>query len=102
MFYQPILKKDLLKSKRNTGLINGLKRENRMNFKVHTNPDIKVLWNISRDFDISKEICSCVIDCEVVDKWFENFEELKKFIDENEKTPSQNAKNEKEKIIHER
>ena len=97
--YQPILKKDLLKSKRNTGLINGLKRENRMNFKVHTNPDIKVLWNISRDFDISKEICSCVIDCEVVDKWFENFEELKKFIDENEKTPSQNAKNEKEKKL---
>jgi ribosomal RNA-processing protein 8 len=64
--YQPIIKKDKQGSKKNTGLITNLKRENRMNFKVHTNPDIKVLWNISRDFDITKDICSCVIDCEVI------------------------------------
>jgi len=64
--YQPIIKKDIQKSKKNIGSISGPKRENRMNFKVHTNPDIKVLWNISRDFDITKDICSCVIDCEVI------------------------------------
>ena len=64
--YQPIVKKDKQGSKRSTTLLNGLKRENRMNFKVHTNSDIKVLWNISRDFDITKDICSCVIDCEVI------------------------------------
>jgi ribosomal RNA-processing protein 8 len=97
--YQPIIKKDKQGSKKNTGLITSPKRENRMNFKVHTNPDIKVLWNISRDFDITKDICSCVIDCEVVDKWYDNFEELKKFIDENNKTPSQRSTNEKEKKL---
>ena len=97
--YQPIVKKDKQGCKRNTGSISGPKRENRMNFKVHTNPDIKVLWNISRDFDITKDICSCVIDCEVFDKWYENFEELKKFIDENGKTPSQTAKYVNEKKL---
>ena len=63
--YQPIVKKEK-GTKRNSGFINGPKRENRMNMKVHTNPDIKVLWNITSDLDLTKDICSCVIDCEVV------------------------------------
>ena len=63
--YQPIVKKEK-GTKRNTDSISEPKRENRMGVKVHTNPDIKVLWNIMSDIDTTKDICSCVIDCEVV------------------------------------
>jgi superfamily II DNA or RNA helicase len=62
--YQPIVKKD--GSKRNTDRIEPLRRENRFNIKVHTNPDVKVLWNLTSDLDLSRDICSCIIDCEVV------------------------------------
>jgi len=63
--YQPIVKKEQ-KTKRNSDIITEPKRENRMGIKVHTNPDIKVLWNITSEIDLIKDICSCVIDCEVV------------------------------------
>ena len=61
----------------------------KINVKFHTSDDIKVLWKISSEIDIMKNMCSCVLDCEVdiVDKWFERFEELKSFIDENECLP---------------
>jgi hypothetical protein len=62
--------------------------------KVHTNPDVKVLWNLKDGFDLSKDICSCIIDCEVVDMWPQRFEELKAFIDENERLPSVKEKKE--------
>lgn len=83
--YQPIVKKD--GSKRNLDIVKPLRRENRFNVKVHTNPDVKVLWNLSSDLDLSRDICSCIIDCEVVDIWPQRFEELKAFIDENEHLP---------------
>jgi len=89
--YQPIVKKEQ-KTKRNSDSISEPKRENRLNIKVHTNPDIKVLWNITSDLDLTKDICSCVIDCEVVDNWYDNFEELKKFIDENGRKPLRSIK----------
>jgi superfamily II DNA or RNA helicase len=62
--YQPIVAKG--GAKRNGGGFRGPKRANRLNVNVHTNPDVKVLWNITAGFDITKDICSCVIDCEVV------------------------------------
>ena len=61
---------------------------NRNKIEVHTNPDIRVLWNFV-GVDLSKRFCSCVIDCEVIDMWFERLEELKKFIDENGRRPLQ-------------
>jgi superfamily II DNA or RNA helicase len=85
--YQPIVKKD--GAKRNADTVEPLRRENRFNVKVHTNPDVKVLWNLSSELDLSKGICSCVIDSEVVDMWPQRFEELKAFIDENKRRPSQ-------------
>ena len=91
VLYQPIVKK--AGTKRNTDRIEPLRRENRFNVKVHTNPDVKVLWNLSSDLDLSRDICSCVIDCEIVDMWPQKFEELKAFIDENKRTPSQIDKN---------
>jgi superfamily II DNA or RNA helicase len=63
-------------------------RENRLKLKVNTNPDIKVFWGITSDIDLTKAFCSCVIDCEVVDMWEENFEKLKLFIDENKRRPN--------------
>ena len=94
--YQPIIKK--CGEKRNKDRISSPDRNKRLNFKVHTNPDIQVLWNIT-SCDMTKEISSCIIDCEVIDKWDENFENLKKFMDENEKRPSENSKNREEKLL---
>ena len=61
--YSPIVKK--CGKKRSNGLITRLDKTNRIKVDVHTNPDVKVLWNIKTDFDITKDICSCVIDCEI-------------------------------------
>jgi superfamily II DNA or RNA helicase len=94
--YQPIIQKET-RTKRNSGSVKAPKRENRLGVKVHTNPDIKVLWNITSDLDLTKDICSCVIDCEVVDNWFERLEELKQFIDANERRPSSKSKEKTEK-----
>jgi ribosomal RNA-processing protein 8 len=63
--YYPIIEKES-KTKRNIGEIKAPNKNNRMKLDIHTNPDIKVLWNITSDFDAAKDICSCVIDCEVV------------------------------------
>ena len=95
--YQPIVKKD--GTKRNKDIVEPLRRENRFNIKVHTNPDVKVLWNLLSDFDLSRDICSCIIDCEVVDMWPKRFEELKAFIDENEMTPIQQSEDVYEKHL---
>jgi hypothetical protein len=85
--------------KRPRGLVSGPNRENRMRVNVHTNPDIKVLWNITSDIDIGKDICSCVIDCEVVDNWYENLEKLKTFIDDNERRPKQKSSDKTEQML---
>jgi len=86
VLYQPIVKK--CGSKKNKDTVSVPDKNKRTNIKVHTNPDVKVLWNIVNDFDITKDICSCVIDCEVIDTWFDRFEELKNYIDDKKKRPS--------------
>ena len=95
--YCPIVKK--CGKRRGNGSIKGLDRKDRIKIDVHTNPDVKVLWKLEGDF--TKEICSCVLECEVdvVDRWFERFEELKKFIDENKRTPKDKTKNHNEKKL---
>ena len=100
VIYYPIVKKEG-KTKRSKHSISEPKKENRFNIKVHTNSDIKVLWNITEDTDFTKDICSCVIDCEVVDKWYEMFDELKQFIEDNKKRPSSTSKNKNEKKLGE-
>ena len=82
--YHPIVHR-VKNTRRNNDVVRGPNKERRLNIKVHTNPDTKVLWNITSDIDITKDVCSCVIDCEVVDKWEENFQKLKDYIDENKK-----------------
>ena len=96
--YQPIVKKD--GTKRNTNdSIKPLRRENRFNVKVHTNPDVKVLWNLKDGFDLSKDICSCIIDCEVVDMWPQRLHDLKQFLNKNNRRPSEESKNIEEKCL---
>ena len=96
--YFPILEKTT-GEKRTRGLVNGPNRENRIRMNVHTNPDVKVLWNITSDIDLTKDICGCVIDCEVVDNWYENLEKLKTFIDDNGRRPTTSSMNETEKKL---
>ena len=84
--YQAIVKKNGMKKTKDT--ITSPNRTNRNNINVHVNPDIKVLWNIANNFDITKEICSCILDCEVIDTWNDRLDELKQFIDENNKRPN--------------
>jgi superfamily II DNA or RNA helicase len=42
-----------------------IKPKFKINVTFHTNDEIKVLWKISSDIDIMKNMCSCVLDCEV-------------------------------------
>ena len=43
------------------------KPKHKINISFHTNDEIKVLWKISSDIDIMKNMCSCVLECEVVE-----------------------------------
>ena len=60
--YCPIIKK--CGKLKNKGSIQGLNRNQRVKISTHTNPDVKVLWNMVGDF--TKDICSFILDCEVV------------------------------------
>jgi superfamily II DNA or RNA helicase len=76
------------------------KPKHKINISFHTNDEIKVLWKITSDIDIMKNMCSCVLECEVMcydDRWFERFEELKKFIDGNKRRPNKESCNADEK-----
>ncbi len=65
VIYKPIVKKEgELKKTKDT--VFGIKKENKMGFHIETSGDVKVLWNIIGDLDITKDISSCIIDCEVV------------------------------------
>jgi superfamily II DNA or RNA helicase len=79
-----------------------VKQKHKINISFHTNDEIKVLWKITSDIDIMKNMCSCVLECEVIsneDMWFERFEELKKFIDENKRRPNLSSNNNNEKLM---
>ena len=93
--YCPIVKK--CGKKRGVQPIKELNRKDRIKIDVHTNPDIMVLWKLVGDF--TKEICSCILECDVVDTWLDKFAELKKFIDENNRRPIKESKNKDEKKI---
>jgi superfamily II DNA or RNA helicase len=60
--YCPIVKK--CGKRKNGGSIKELSRKDRIKIDVHTNPNVKVLWKLVGDF--TKEMCSCVLECEVV------------------------------------
>jgi superfamily II DNA or RNA helicase len=63
--YRPIVKKES-GEKKTKDIVEAPDKIKRLNVKVHTNPDVKVLWNVVGELDLTKDICSCIIDCEVV------------------------------------
>lgn len=99
--YSPIVEKTRNGGEKKQSLknIEAPDRKKRVNINAHTNPDVKVLWNVSSDICGLKDVCSCVIDCEVVDNWYIRFEELKKFIDENERRPNSRHNNDENKTL---
>jgi superfamily II DNA or RNA helicase len=66
---------------------------------VHANDEIKVLWNIEGDVSLDKKIFGGYIKSTLVptnvDNWMEKLDNVKKYIDENNKRPSSHDKNNK-------
>jgi len=96
--YKCIIRKNNLK-RINKDAIHFPNKNNKFKLNIHSNSDIQVLWNIKNDLDLIDKISSCVIDCQVIDKWLDNLEKLKSFIDLNKKTPTYSSKNKEEKPI---
>jgi hypothetical protein len=76
-------------------------KNTRVKTAVHTNPDVKILWKITSG-DFTKNMCSCVLDCEVImaDNWNERLVELITFFETNGRKPNTTSKNKKEKLLY--
>ena len=99
--YCPIIKK-CGKKKDRSSIPKPPHKKKRPNLAVHTNPEMKVLWNIVNNFDITKEICSGVLDCEVVDRedlWEIKLQEVDNYITKHSKRPTFSDKNKDAKSL---
>ena len=104
VYYQPIVDKTTGNKCEPADKIGALKppdKNRRINngINVHSNNEIKVLWKMVADMDLTRDVCSCIIDCEIVDKteyWIQKLDEVKIYIDTNNKRPS---KDDKDKTI---
>jgi len=70
--------------------------------RFHCDDDTKVLWKIREGFDLTKEVTSVFLDCQVVDnekKWMENLMKCGEFCTKNKKTPSSTSKDKEEKKL---
>ncbi len=67
---------------------------------VHTNNDVKVLWNILGENDLRRKCYTASIDCQVIRiTWEERFNRVKAYIDENQKRPSKRDNNKTIKFL---
>ena len=67
---------------------------------VHTNPDVKVLWKIDGELDLTKSVCQAYISCTVKeDNWYERCSELEEFLEREKRRPSCTSKDEEEKRL---
>ena len=102
--YSPIVKKDRkqnIKRKSTTPP----KKRSRL-FDVHTHPDLEVLWKISESsIDLKKSFSQGILDVDITwkenneIKWFARLEELKDFINDHNRTPSQISEETYEKVL---
>jgi superfamily II DNA or RNA helicase len=90
--YHPVSKKEPTEPKRKIERPDKLKRKKLVN--VHMNDEIKVLWKIDESsFDVNNAFCHGVLDAEIdynekrFERWYENLENLKQFIDNNSRKP---------------
>lgn len=67
-----------------------IERCRRKPFKIniHTNQDVKVLWKISGELDLTKKICQAYLSCTVKeDNWFQKCDELVLFLEKEKRRP---------------
>jgi superfamily II DNA or RNA helicase len=71
--------------------------------KYHINNEIKMLWHIDSEIDINKKVFGGYIKCSITmssdEQWLEILENVKKYIDENDKRPGISDKNKKIKQL---
>jgi superfamily II DNA or RNA helicase len=79
------------------------RNENKKKVNIHINPEFKILWKLDDDVDLERDFVARMtyeIERDDLEEcWNERFEELKQFIDKNERTPSTSAKNKEEKKL---
>ena len=63
----------------------------RVKMTVHTNPDVKVFWKLEGELNLG----SCLMDCEIVDNWYERLEELGTFFEKEKRRPNDRKETEK-------
>jgi ribosomal RNA-processing protein 8 len=100
--YHPVSKKEPSEPRRKIERPDKLRRNKSVN--IHMNDEVKVLWKIDEDsFDnIDGVFCHGVLDAEIdynEEKWFENLDKLKNYIDENKKKPSDWSKDKEIKVL---
>lgn len=70
---------------------------------IHTNDEIKVLWGFESDLNSDKKIYGGFIKATVIssseEQWMDKLDEVKKFIDNNERRPNKESKNQIEKKL---
>jgi hypothetical protein len=96
--YQPIVKKNGEKGTKKEK-VETIDKNKRPKIIFQCNSDVKVLWSIKEWDSMESCVKSCLLECEVVDIWGEHFNELKTFIDGNEKRPSSKSKNKVESFL---
>jgi len=87
--YYPIVSRDSdKKEKRKKKTVIGVPQRKKINITVHTNPDVKVLWNITSEFDMQNKVCQAYIESTIkVDNWDERCDQLVVFFEEHERKP---------------
>jgi superfamily II DNA or RNA helicase len=99
--YAPITKKDKKQKIKKKSTIPPNKRPKL--FDVHQHPDLEVLWKIKEgSIDLNKTFSQGVLDVDInwnEEKWEENLEKVKEFMDENERRPLQKATDKEEQNI---
>jgi hypothetical protein len=97
--YQPIVNRK--KGKRGKSINPPNKRKKMLN--VYTHPDLEVLWKVKEhSIDLEKNICQGVLDVDInwnEKKWYDKLEQVKQFIDDNDRRPLPNSKNKDEKQL---
>ena len=84
----------LTRTDKSTETIKPPKRTQRMNWNVHSNPDVQVYWNVSSAYELINKAACVTIDCVVEsnltfkDRWFLKLNELREYIKKYDRLPS--------------
>lgn len=90
--YQPIVKINNKKKKNKNKKNKTISKPKRVNFNIHTNKDIEILWSIKNIHDFTKNI-SCIIDYEIKDYRVTTCYEIIAYVEKNGKSNIKKHKN---------